>query len=80
MSRLLPDTPSRERSGAGERADGVVACAGIHMSDIPSFPCELLRRERTLRLVAKPHGFSPSRQGEPTGAGKRVPCAVLSRR
>ena len=27
-------------------------CAGIHMSDIPSFPYRLLWRERTLRSVA----------------------------
>ena len=31
---------------------GTVVCAGIHMSDIPSFPYELLWRERTLRSVA----------------------------
>jgi propanol-preferring alcohol dehydrogenase len=31
---------------------GVVACAGIHMSDIPSFPYEILWRERSLRSVA----------------------------
>ena len=31
---------------------GVVVCAGIHMSDIPSFPYELLWRERVLRSVA----------------------------
>ena len=31
---------------------GVVVCAGIHMSDIPSFPYELLWRERTIRSVA----------------------------
>jgi propanol-preferring alcohol dehydrogenase len=31
---------------------GVVACAGIHMSDIPSFPYELLWGERVLRSVA----------------------------
>ncbi len=32
--------------------DGVVVCAGIHMSDIPSFPYELLYHERKLRSVA----------------------------
>jgi alcohol dehydrogenase, propanol-preferring len=32
--------------------DGVVVCAGIHMSDIPSFPYELLYQERKLRSVA----------------------------
>jgi len=31
---------------------GRVVCAGIHMSDIPSFPYELLWRERTLCSVA----------------------------
>src|SRR5690606_37329182 len=31
---------------------GVVVCAGIHMSDIPSFPYELLWGERVLRSVA----------------------------
>jgi propanol-preferring alcohol dehydrogenase len=31
---------------------GVVVCAGIHMSDIPSFPYGLLWKERTLRSVA----------------------------
>jgi len=31
---------------------GVVVCAGIHMSDIPSFPYSLLWGERTLRSVA----------------------------
>jgi alcohol dehydrogenase, propanol-preferring len=31
---------------------GSVVCAGIHMSDIPSFPYELLWEERVLRSVA----------------------------
>jgi alcohol dehydrogenase, propanol-preferring len=31
---------------------GTVVCGGIHMSDIPSFPYELLWGERTLRSVA----------------------------
>jgi propanol-preferring alcohol dehydrogenase len=31
---------------------GVVVCAGIHMSDIPSFPYELLWEERSIRSVA----------------------------
>jgi alcohol dehydrogenase, propanol-preferring len=34
------------------RKAGVVVCAGIHMSDIPSFPYELLWGERVLRSVA----------------------------
>src|SRR2546430_3882547 len=31
---------------------GTVVCAGIHMSDIPSFPYSLLWEERTVRSVA----------------------------
>jgi propanol-preferring alcohol dehydrogenase len=31
---------------------GIVVCAGIHMSDIPSFPYELLWGERVIRSVA----------------------------
>jgi propanol-preferring alcohol dehydrogenase len=31
---------------------GTVVCGGIHMSDIPAFPYELLWEERTLRSVA----------------------------
>jgi len=31
---------------------GTVVCAGIHMSEIPAFPYELLWRERVLRSVA----------------------------
>jgi propanol-preferring alcohol dehydrogenase len=31
---------------------GVVVCAGIHMSDIPSFPYRLLWEERVVRSVA----------------------------
>jgi propanol-preferring alcohol dehydrogenase len=31
---------------------GTVVCAGIHMSDIPSFPYELLWEERSIRSVA----------------------------
>ena len=31
---------------------GTVVCAGIHMSDIPSFPYELLWGERSVRSVA----------------------------
>ncbi len=34
------------------RPGGVVVCAGIHMSDIPSFPYQLLWGERCLRSVA----------------------------
>src|ERR687887_878733 len=34
------------------RKAGVVVCAGIHMSDIPAFPYELLWGERVVRSVA----------------------------
>jgi len=34
------------------RKGGVVVCGGIHMSDIPSFPYEILWEERALRSVA----------------------------
>jgi len=34
------------------RKGGVVVCAGIHMSEIPSFPYELLWGERVVRSVA----------------------------
>ncbi len=34
------------------RKGGTVVCAGIHMSDIPSFPYEILWGERTVRSVA----------------------------
>jgi len=33
-------------------AGGTVVCAGIHMSDIPSFPYRLLWKERVIRSVA----------------------------
>ena len=37
---------------AAVRPGGVVVCAGIHMTDIPSFPYALLWGERTIRSVA----------------------------
>jgi len=37
---------------AAVRRGGTVVCAGIHMSDIPSFPYELLWGERSIRSVA----------------------------
>jgi propanol-preferring alcohol dehydrogenase len=40
------------RALAAVRPGGTVVCAGIHMSDIPSFRYELLWGERTLRSVA----------------------------
>jgi propanol-preferring alcohol dehydrogenase len=46
VGRLVPEALSRTRPG------GVVVCAGIHMSDIPSFPYKLLWEERIVRSVA----------------------------
>jgi propanol-preferring alcohol dehydrogenase len=46
VGRLIPEALSRTRPG------GIVVCAGIHMSDVPSFPYRLLWGERTLRSVA----------------------------
>ena len=37
---------------AAVRKGGTVVCAGIYMSDIPSFPYELLWGERQIRSVA----------------------------
>jgi propanol-preferring alcohol dehydrogenase len=37
---------------AATKPGGTVVCAGIHMSDIPSFPYELLWHERSVRSVA----------------------------
>ena len=37
---------------AALRPGGIVVCAGIHMSDIPSFPYRLLWQERAVRSVA----------------------------
>ena len=46
VGALVPEALSRVRPG------GVVVCAGIHMSDIPTFPYRLLWQERVLRSVA----------------------------
>jgi len=46
VGALVPEALRRVRKG------GVVVCAGIHMSDIPSFPYADLWGERVLRSVA----------------------------
>jgi propanol-preferring alcohol dehydrogenase len=46
VGALVPEALSRIVPG------GIVVCAGIHMSDIPSFPYRLLWKERTIRSVA----------------------------
>jgi alcohol dehydrogenase, propanol-preferring len=55
LDAALIFAPAGELVPAALRAvakGGVVVCGGIHMSDIPSFPYELLWGERTLRSVA----------------------------
>ena len=46
VGSLVPEALARTRPA------GVVVCAGIHMSDIPSFPYRLLWEERIIRSVA----------------------------
>ncbi|KTC85654.1 MULTISPECIES: zinc-dependent alcohol dehydrogenase family protein [Legionella] len=46
VGQLVPLALSNTEKG------GIVVCAGIHMSDIPSFPYEILWGERTLCSVA----------------------------
>jgi propanol-preferring alcohol dehydrogenase len=46
VGRLIPEALARVVPG------GAVICAGIHMSDVPSFPYRLLWQERTVRSVA----------------------------
>jgi len=46
VGSLVPTALSHVRKG------GIVVCGGIHMSDIPSFPYEILWGERQLRSVA----------------------------
>jgi propanol-preferring alcohol dehydrogenase len=46
VGRLVPEALSRTAPG------GIVVCAGIHMSDIPSFRYQLLWQERIVRSVA----------------------------
>ena len=55
LDAALIFAPAGELVPAALRAcapGGVVVCAGIHMSDIPSFPYELLWEERVVRSVA----------------------------
>jgi propanol-preferring alcohol dehydrogenase len=46
VGALVPEALKQTARG------GTVVCAGIHMSDIPSFPYRLLWEERSLRSVA----------------------------
>jgi propanol-preferring alcohol dehydrogenase len=46
VGRLIPEALTHTAPG------GTVVCAGIHMSDVPSFPYRLLWQERGVRSVA----------------------------
>jgi propanol-preferring alcohol dehydrogenase len=46
VGALVPEALRRTARG------GIVVCAGIHMSDIPSFPYRILWEERQIRSVA----------------------------
>ena len=52
MIVFAPAAPSFRRVCERCAKGGCVVCAGIHMSDIPAFPYELLWGERTVRSVA----------------------------
>ena len=69
------------------RKGGRVVCAGIHMSDIPSFPYDILWEERQLAFGRQPHaqrrdrvlrGRGPSRHQDaydaPFRCGRRMRC------
>ena len=59
------------------RPGGTVVCAGIHMSDIPSFPYDLLWRERKIVSVAN----LERRDGEEFLAlARRIPVRTAVRR
>ena len=49
---FAPDGKLVPRALAAVRKGGVVVCAGIHMSDIPSFPYAMIWGERSVRSVA----------------------------
>jgi alcohol dehydrogenase, propanol-preferring len=55
---------------------GTVVCAEIHMSDIPSFPYELLWRERVLRSVAN---LTRSDGEELLAVAARIPVRTQTR-
>ena len=67
---LRPGRRARAGGAAALAPGGTVVCAGIHMSDIPSFPYEMLWHERTVRSVAN----LTRRDGEEfIAAGPEVP-------
>jgi propanol-preferring alcohol dehydrogenase len=54
---------------------GTVVCGGIHMSDIPSFPYEILWDERTLRSVAN---LTRQDGHEFLGLAPRIPVRTIT--
>lgn len=49
---FAPEGPLVPKALKALNKGGIVVCAGIHMSDIPSFPYSLLWEERVIRSVA----------------------------
>ena len=67
--RPASSSPPRSRAVA---KGGTVVCAGIHMSDIPSFPYELLWGERVAPLGRQPD--APRRRGVPGARAAGCRC------
>ena len=72
VGALVPLALRRPRPG------GTVVCGGIFMSDIPSFPYELLWEERERALGRQPH--PPRRRGAAGAGSARGRCEPTSRR
>ena len=66
----------RARPGRAARdpAGGTVVCGGIHMSEIPAFPYEILWGERVLRSVANLTRADGVRVPRARRAGRRAPA------
>ena len=64
VGALVPAALKASRKG------GVVVCGGIHMSDIPSFPYEILWEERMLTLRRQPHAGGCARVPGARAAGR----------
>ena len=80
LDAALIFAPAGELVPAALRAvakGGTVVCGGIHMTDIPSFPYELLWGERVLRTVAN---LTRADGEEFMALAPSVPCARRSRR
>ena len=83
-SRSTPRSSSRPPASSSRarsrplKPGGTVVCAGIHMSDIPAFPYELLWRERTRSERRQPHARATARSS--CGWRRRSPSPRASRR